>query len=187
MQDLFQVSSSSSTSSVSSSLASTSTAINSTTASQSALPNTASTNVSGNFFNFQNQFINQFTNQLDTSFVILALNRFLLGWTIFYSIYFILHFWWKRLDRAGELKNEQSGVAGIFECLYIWLRYLGFLVLMSIFALSQNPVFQLISLPLIILYGIYKIWADISGATKFASSFGWAEEVVKTLQKVFKG
>jgi hypothetical protein len=169
-QDLFQVSSSSVPTS-----SNTSSAISSTPTTLSQANNL----IENNFFNP--------LLQLNLEVLIIFLNRFLLGWTIFYSIYFLLHFWWKRLDRAGELKNERDGVEGIKEAILIWLRYLAFLLIISIFSLSLNTSFEIIFLPLVLLFGIYKIWADISGVLKFSSYFGWAGAITKNLQKIFRG
>jgi hypothetical protein len=66
--------------------------------------------------------LNISTNLLDP--FVSWLNAFVLAWSIFYSIYFLAHFFFYRIfTGTGELAAEKKGMKGMYRLLGIWWRY----------------------------------------------------------------
>jgi len=78
-------------------------------------------------------FFTQFFSDFNVSFWVNELNQWLLAFTVFYSLWFLLDFiFWKVMFDEGSLENEEEGLKSLNKLFKLWYGYFVFLGIWSV-------------------------------------------------------
>lgn len=151
--------------------------LNSSSSSQSQSSSTQSqaTSTDLNNLNINNSFLDPFVSWL---------NAFVLAWSIFYSVYFLAHFFFYRIFfGTGEMAQEKKGVKGIVRLLGIWWRYIACLVFLVIYGLTKDSLVGLAFGVLAIFVMLAKLYIDLARIMDLFEYFVWSKNIAKTVKK----
>lgn len=124
--------------------------------------------------NINNSFLDPFVTWL---------NAFVLAWSIFYSIYFLAHFFFYRIfTGTGELAAEKKGMKGMYRLLGIWWRYMICLVFLVIYGLTRDTLIGLAFGALAIFGMLGKLYVDIGRILDLFEYFSWSKNFAKTVK-----
>lgn len=114
-----------------------------------------------------------FLNNLDLTEIVIALNRYVLVWTVFVSLMYVANFYFYYLKQGdSELAREEVGQKCLWLAARIWWRYLPCLILFVIFGFSSGIWTNLFGLATILAF-VIKLWKDVYTFLGITDYFDW--------------
>lgn len=116
-----------------------------------------------------------------------SLNLFILGWTIFYNIFFLYHFFNHRIFFGyGEYSVEENGMKGIYSSIFIWWTYIVALTFFIAYGYFRNTSFGVVTAILYLFISLIKIYLDLGKILDLLNYFPWSKTMVSGLKKFLK-